>query len=318
MFDLNSQLTTYHTAEELRNWKSIQKTLYLLFPLLLYFVVSDISDVLLWAFVNMLPGWLGANAMEVLLGHADSIKAIVFGISTVISMLFIRKMAVSELFAKNMDSAKNERKSAPPKGSAKGKDKRTSKERVIDSFRIRGDYRNCVYTLLAGIGLSLGLNILFSLCGFTAGSKEYTQVATAQYGVAFVLGILLYGILSPLAEELIFRAILLNRLKRIFPLWIGIGISSFLFGAYHMNLVQGVYGTLMGVFIGLMYEKTENFFIPVLFHAGANVVVYICTYGKVFSRISNPILWIMTVLFLILGGLFFFLTFFGHNKQKNA
>ena len=51
--------------------------------------------------------------------------------------------------------------------------------------------------------------------------------------------------------------------------------SGVLFGAYHGNLIQGVYGGCMGILMAYLYERTHAFYIPCLFHAAANCVVYV-------------------------------------------
>jgi len=55
-------------------------------------------------------------------------------------------------------------------------------------------------------------------------------------------------------------------------------ISALLFGVFHGNIVQGIYGTLMGLLIAYVYEKYDNFIAPVIIHVAANFSVYILTY----------------------------------------
>ncbi|MCI6714075.1 MAG: CPBP family intramembrane metalloprotease, partial [Lachnospiraceae bacterium] len=55
---------------------------------------------------------------------------------------------------------------------------------------------------------------------------------------------------------------------------IAIVLSGFFFGVYHGNLVQGIYGTLMGILMAYVYEETGRFLVPVLFHGLANIAVY--------------------------------------------
>lgn len=156
-------------------------------------------------------------------------------------------------------------------------------------------------TILLAISSSIGLNVLLSLTGLVQNSASYQDVAQSQYGVAFGVGVVLYVVVSPVAEEIVFRGIIYNRMRRYLGEWqdgsvkqqvaesgkrsengrfdiavtIAVIASGVLFGVYHGNLVQGVYGGCMGILMAYMYERTHAFYIPCLFHATANCVVYV-------------------------------------------
>lgn len=136
----------------------------------------------------------------------------------------------------------------------------------------------CVFMLLTitlAITGSLSVNILLFLLHLPESSETYSQAADSQYGVLFPVGLLLYGIVSPLAEELVFRGIIYNRMKKYFSVLQAILFSALLFGIYHGNLVQGIYGFIIGILIACTYEKLGGFLYPILFHAAANVTVYV-------------------------------------------
>ena len=105
----------------------------------------------------------------------------------------------------------------------------------------------------------------------------------------FLIGLVLYGVISPIAEEAIFRGLIYNRMKRCFG-WIpALIFSSLLFGAYHGNVVQAVYGMLLGLMIAYSYELYGNFAAPVLFHAIANISVYTMTYRNHLGQMDRRI-----------------------------
>ena len=100
------------------------------------------------------------------------------------------------------------------------------------------------------------------------------------------LGIISFGILAPLGEELIFRGLVYGSLKKAMPVPAAIVLSGFLFGLFHGNLVQGVYATLLGCVFALSYELYGTLLIPILMHGVANLFVYLlldCTeFGAAF------------------------------------
>ena len=142
-------------------------------------------------------------------------------------------------------------------------------------FQRKTKKRSVILILAIGSFASLFLNVLFSLLNFTESSKVYGQVAANQFSLSLAWGILLYGIVSPITEEIVFRGLVYNRLRRTFSLPISLITSSLLFGIYHGNIVQAFYGFLLGLLIAWIYEKYGSFLMPVLIHSTANITIYI-------------------------------------------
>lgn len=149
---------------------------------------------------------------------------------------------------------------------------------------------------------ALAVNILFVLVGFTGSSADYEQVAQKQFALPLWAGIVLYGIVSPLAEEIVFRGIVYNRLRRQYTKWIAIVGSALLFGLYHGNVVQALYGFVLGVLIAVLYEKYGSFAVPVILHSAANIFVYVVTSVTEMdvAVMTVPVLMVCLVLFIVL------------------
>lgn len=79
---------------------------------------------------------------------------------------------------------------------------------------------------------------------------------------------------SPLAEELVFRAMVFRTLRKGFSFVPAALISSIAFGAYHMNWVQAVYAAALGVLLAYTYEKTNSLLGCYLFHLAFNFSSY--------------------------------------------
>ena len=169
------------------------------------------------------------------------------------------------------------------------------------------------------LGLVMGLNLLFQLTGFMELSDDYAKVADKNTQVSLALGIVVFGIVAPVAEELLFRGLLYNRLRsfaRRYPVGTGkadgrspelllsrtlpaILISAFLFGVYHMNIVQGVYAFVIGSVIAYGYELTGTFMVPVIIHATANLLAWLVPIGK----LEGVLGWCICVAALVIAGL---------------
>lgn len=143
----------------------------------------------------------------------------------------------------------------------------------------------CVLCAIFGVVSAFGLNAAITAASNfmtrvsqtqgLLGSEKYENVREIQYSVPLFLGLILYGIISPLVEEIVFRGIIFNRIKRFYSVRRAVICSALLFGAFHANLPQLVYGTCMGMLIAVCYEWTGCFYAPLLFHAAANAAVFL-------------------------------------------
>ena len=131
------------------------------------------------------------------------------------------------------------------------------------------------YVTILAISSSILVNVIAQASGFTKTSESFAKTASTQFSLPLWLGILVYGIVTPVTEEIVHRGIIYNRLRRYFNLPIAVIAGSLLFGISHGNLVQLVYATLMGIFICCVYERYGSFLYPVLFHCISNTAVYI-------------------------------------------
>lgn len=87
----------------------------------------------------------------------------------------------------------------------------------------------------------------------------------------FILNLLLGCVLAPLAEELLFRKTLMDRLR---PWGEGFALvaSALLFSLSHANFYQMLYAFTVGVILGGVYLKTGQVKYTMALHAGLNLV----------------------------------------------
>ena len=72
-------------------------------------------------------------------------------------------------------------------------------------------------------------------------------------------------VISPIVEELIFRGVLLNRLRLITPVIFSLLASSLLFGALH-SFGSIISAFVFGICMCILYIKTNNICVPILAH----------------------------------------------------
>ena len=78
------------------------------------------------------------------------------------------------------------------------------------------------------------------------------------------LGVLSMALVAPLVEEMMFRGAIQGYLmRRCSNPWTAIVVSALVFGVIHMNPVQVVYATLLGLVLGWIYYRTRSL-LPVI------------------------------------------------------
>ncbi len=117
------------------------------------------------------------------------------------------------------------------------------------------------------------LNLAWSRVLLLLGLQEHFSNAVQEQLFAGQLAVQVIGlgIVVPVAEELIFRALIYTRMKRLLTVRQAIFFSALLFAVYHGNVIQMVFVFPLALFLALVYEKGDWFGYPVSFHMGANL-----------------------------------------------
>lgn len=129
------------------------------------------------------------------------------------------------------------------------------------------------------------------------------------------LGMFLYSvILAPFSEELIYRGVTLRQARKCLPFWAANLMQAVLFGAFHMNMIQGIYAFFLGLILGYVCEKSGSIYNAILLHALFNlwgtVISQFLTMG---DSMSAVIFWFVFAVAMTVGGLLVFT--FGTKKR---
>jgi len=134
-----------------------------------------------------------------------------------------------------------------------------------------------VSAVLMVSGMFIGLNLLLiSVMDVTHVMEYFPEHAelmeSMRAGGGIILQLLVIGVLVPIVEELCFRGVILNRLAAWTPRWVAVAVSSLLFGIIHLNVLQGLYATIVGVLLGWVYIRTRNLWAPIIGHIAFNSI----------------------------------------------
>jgi uncharacterized protein len=86
-------------------------------------------------------------------------------------------------------------------------------------------------------------------------------------------------LLTPIAEELLFRGVLYQALRRTMPVGSAVLLSAVIFAAMHLSLVFFIPFTVMGVVLAVVYERSGSLIPTILLHACNNGIILLFIAG---------------------------------------
>lgn len=151
------------------------------------------------------------------------------------------------------------------------------------SWRLLGPVRPSWGRVPIGIGVGvvgfLGVTTLILLVEAAAGGVEPPEQLAMESalgsGVAFVLGVVMAVGLAPIVEEVVFRGVLFQALRRRFGLYPALFVSGAVFAILHTELTEPLYLValwLLGIWLAAAFHRTGTLLVPIIGHATFNGV----------------------------------------------
>lgn len=132
--------------------------------------------------------------------------------------------------------------------------------------------RNTVIILISGIAVqvavSMCLNLILPL--FPQTFERYSALIENLVGGNVIIAVISTAVLAPIAEELIFRELMMKQLRQMFPFWLANIIQALAFGVYHMNIVQGIYAFFLGLLFGYVASRMRSIWASIMLHGIVN------------------------------------------------
>ncbi len=98
---------------------------------------------------------------------------------------------------------------------------------------------------------------------------------------AFVVTLVMAGILAPIAEELFFRGAIFGWFRQRFGLWPATLASAAIFSLGHADALAVVVSSfVLGVVNALVYERYKSIWAPIAIHAFNNTLALIAVYAS--------------------------------------
>jgi membrane protease YdiL (CAAX protease family) len=86
---------------------------------------------------------------------------------------------------------------------------------------------------------------------------------------------LIVCVIAPIVEEMLFRGVLLRGFLARYPRGRAIGYSALFFGVAHLNIYQFCLAFLLGLLLGLIYERGRSLLPCMALHAALNTAVFV-------------------------------------------
>ena len=135
------------------------------------------------------------------------------------------------------------------------------------------------------------------------------------------------AVIAPIVEELIFRGLILQGLRRNYNAFISVFISALLFALFHLNPWQFPATFILGLLLGWVVLRTKSLILSILGHSINNLLVLLSiTYWKQISTFGVYLMdkknflytsWLVVFFSLVLIYLFSF-NWFRFKQQKST
>ena len=124
-----------------------------------------------------------------------------------------------------------------------------------------------------GFGLICGIALLLLLNLLPASMLEsYAAQSSALTTGPFLPRLIAYALAAPLLEEMLFRGLIYNALRKGMGRAWAIGICSVIFGLMHGHPVWMVYAAVLGVLLCLLRDACSSLWAPIIFHICINLM----------------------------------------------
>jgi membrane protease YdiL (CAAX protease family) len=97
-------------------------------------------------------------------------------------------------------------------------------------------------------------------------------LATHHGATAMFLDLGSGALITPIAEELVFRGLVFAALVQRTPVWVAAALSAALFSAFHFDPYSFIAIFVVGVGLAVLYYRTQNLWASISAHATLNLV----------------------------------------------
>lgn len=143
---------------------------------------------------------------------------------------------------------------------------------------------------------------------------SYNESSSSIVSENTLLTIIFTMIVVPVAEEVIFRAMVYGSLGREMNAYLAATITSVLFGAMHGTIIWFLYAFILGMIINVIFIRVDSIAAPIIFHIIFNIIGTSCAAIVEFSGAIKIALLCASFVFATTSFIFILLL----TKRRNA
>ncbi len=159
-----------------------------------------------------------------------------------------------------------------------------------------------------GVGLQLLaysiLNMIYVVFSENEVLKSYDSMMDNLNGSQTYLIFLYTMLFAPIIEEIVFRGVIYEKLRRSFSIKWVIVIQAICFGIFHGNIVQAVYAFILGLALGYVRSQRNSLREVMFLHIVINVAgifvapVMLVLLGGIFGKMITYVILLVTSLII--------------------
>lgn len=153
-----------------------------------------------------------------------------------------------------------------------------------------------------GAAFCLAVHSMLYLSGLIGHYQGYQDGMAEIYHAGLFRQVMMTVVIYPFLEEMVFRKLIFSYLWKKYGFLIGIFVSAGIFGLYHGNMMQGVYGFLAGSLLALVYAWCDTIAAPLVLHSSINGAALLYRrIGITYDQVGWMMISIILVTFLIIS-----------------
>lgn len=163
---------------------------------------------------------------------------------------------------------------------------------------------NGILMFLAGASAGIAMNNIIAMTGLKESSGAFQEVTENFFAGSIFMEILGTCLITPILEEMLYRSVVYGRISdlmifkakaetpeqekkdrrnRSYAMF----FTALLFGAMHMNVVQFIYATVLGIMLAWFVEESGHLYGAVAAHIGANLISVLRTETGMFDWVMK-------------------------------
>ncbi len=187
----------------------------------------------------------------------------------------------------------------------------------IERKSLKLNFLSIIMLIVLATGCQMIINTAFQVAGSVQPElihNNYALLHINNMPNANVITISMLLVLTAVCEELLCRGVVIHYVYKITnKFWVVNVIQAMLFGIIQLNIIEGIYAFVLGLFFGYVYNKYQSLIVAMVFHFICNVVGYVMV-----TMVLNKLEWngmligglLLSSLVLIVASIIYF------DKQK--